>query len=524
MHRLRVRWVVPFALAAIGLVAIVPSAANAAPNLLNGCKSTTTPGAEMGHYPAWPGSQSYMRVACILNHSTGGTGDFVSSTLTIHDFSNVIYHNGAARRFAAAANAAAGATSFSVADCRSATGFVNRSITGPGVAARTFVTSITGACAPTGTVNLNKAIISPGIATGNEFLVDNATTRSVTDVVLSPTSPMVTSLTANFTAADTGLSVSGTNIADGDTVATVISPTQLDLSTAPTAGTAQTVTFGGTVEVTSTRRVNDATFTATNQITSTAAKFQFSDVGLRVSATGITQPCYIQTRNSATLVTLSSACNDGTAGTKTVTIGEPTATAPVSTDTVLNEGVQAPLDPTLVAGSPPCSADRASGFGIEGTWLNPGSFQGGAFATQPAGTKAVGEILFRTSVVTFGAYVIEVPTAADPLIGAPHYNIAFPNVPTGTALCPSTATSPGVGFSIGINGTTASQEAIPIGVGRPNTTQLRSTRASTTGSSSTIFITDDLGGAGVKWTGSEFNRICVIAAGSPVINFRCGDG
>ena len=52
----------------------------------------------MGHYPAWPGSQSYLRVACIFQHSSSNPpGDMVSSTYTIHDFSNVVYHSGAAR-------------------------------------------------------------------------------------------------------------------------------------------------------------------------------------------------------------------------------------------------------------------------------------------------------------------------------------------------------------------------------------------------------------------------------------------
>jgi len=182
------------------------------------------------------------------------------------------------------------------------------------------------------------------------------------------------------------------------------------------------------------------------------------------------------------------------------------------------------LNPTLVAGSAPCAADQAAGFGIEGTWLNPGSFVGGAFATQPAGTKAIGEILFTTSVINYGAYVVEMPATTDPLIGGAHYNIVFPNVPTSLALCPSTATSPGTALSIGINSLGVSQAAIPTGVGRPNTGQLRSTRATNAGSNSTVYITDDINGAGTLWTGPEFNRFCSIPVGPPVINFVCGPG
>ena len=35
----------------------------------------------------------------------------------------------------------------------------------------------------------------------------------------------------------------------------------------------------------------------------------------------------------------------------------------------------------------------------------------GAFATQPAGTKAVGEIVFSTSVIKYAAFVLEIPAA-----------------------------------------------------------------------------------------------------------------
>jgi len=146
--------VIPFALAAIGMCVIAPAANAATPNLLNTCKAAgpggtdITPAAEMGHYPAWPGSQSYLRVACIFNHSTGGSGDFVSSTFTIHDFSNVVYHNGAARTVTASGGAG---TTITTADCRGMAAFVNRGITGTNVAARTFVTSVTGGCAPGGT-------------------------------------------------------------------------------------------------------------------------------------------------------------------------------------------------------------------------------------------------------------------------------------------------------------------------------------------------------------------------------------
>jgi hypothetical protein len=495
----------------------------------------------MGHYPAWPGSQSYLRIACIFNHSTGGSGDFVSSTFTIHDFSNTVYHNGAARTVAASGG---GGLTITTADCRGMAAWVNRGITGTNVLPRTFVTSVTGGCAPGGTLNLSTAL--SGAPAGN-YLVENSNTRAVTDATVDAAAPNITSATANFTAADNGLSVSATFIDDSACAA----PATLTVLTATTANIpacavvtgisphlAQLVTIGATqdgagattVGISTTRTFNDGTFGGGGTtITSTAARFHVSDIGLKVAGTGITQPCFITARTN-TVATLSSACNDNTAGTKTVTIGDPTFTAPTTTDTVQNQGVQLPLNPGFVPGSRPCAEDSSAGFGIEGTWRNPGSFATGAFATQPPGTKAVGQIVFSTAVITYAAFVLEIPAApigTDPLIGAYHFNIVYPNVPTGLALCASTATSPGLGFSIGINATTASQAAIPTGQGRPSTAQLRSTRASNTGSASTVYITDDVNGGGVKWlagANTSFQRQCVIPAGTPDINFVCGDG
>jgi hypothetical protein len=537
MHRFRLWWVFPFVLAALGMVVVAPAVDANTPNFKNGCKSTTTPGAEMGHYPAWPGSQSGLRVACILSHANvaGGPGDFVSSTFTIHDFWNALYHNGAGRTMVASLASPPGALSFRVADCTSATGWLNRTISGPGIAPYAFVTSITAAC----DVNLNVPIIAPGIGVGDAFLVENSSVRSVTTAMVQPASPMVCDPTANFTAADTTLSIDGTLIAPGTTITGPSGPGCVDISTPPTAAAPnQLVTIGTTLDgsfpapqaVTTTRTINDAMFPAMNQISSNAARFFQSDVGLRVSSTvpgEITQPCYIQTRVSALLVTLSSGCNNGVPGIHTVTIGEPSRTAPTSADTVLNYGVQLPLDPTLVTGVQPCATDNAGGFGVEGSWLNPGSFVGGVFATQPPGTRAVGEILFTTPLFQFGAYVLEIPAGGvvDPLVFPYHFNVVFPNLPIASALCPSSPTSPGVGFSIGINATTLSQGAIKTGVGRPGTTQLRSTRGpSGIGSNTTVFITDDVNGAGVKWVGPDFQRTCIIPATTPDINFVCGDG
>jgi len=381
--------------------------------------------------------------------------------------------------------------------------------------------------------------------TAQTLNIENSNVRSVADATTNGTTTL-TSTNANFTVNDEGASITGTDIPDGTTIVSpggFVSATQVTLTNASVADPGpppgppfphvnQVITIGGTQDIlagptavlgkiNTTRTVNDATFSSTSVINTPAAGLQVSDVGLKVAGAGITQPCYINSVAGAN-ATLSSACNDGTAGTKTVTIGEPSATAPTNGETALNQQVQLDLNPGLVAGSGLCSDDQAEGFGIAGTWINPGAFVGGAFATQPAGTKAIGEIQFKTSVITYGAYVIErkAATAGDP-IGAIHYDVVFPNVPTTLALC-ARATSPGLGFSIGLPATTPSVAGLGTGVGRPGTAQLRSTRASTTGATTTVFITSDDGVH--TWTGTEFNRLCGVPAGTPDVNAVCGDG
>jgi len=531
------------------MIVIAPAANAATPVDISGCKASTVTGAEMGHYPAWPGSQSALRVACIFNAKVGDVDanpNLVSSKFTIHDFSNVQYHNGAARTVTGTTSGSTLTISSSTADLGT---FVNRSISGPGLAPRTFVKSIVGA---TATLNVPVTTGSTG-----SFKIDNSTARSVKDATTNGTTTL-TSASANFTVADEGASVTGTDIPDGTTIVSpggFVSPTQVTMTNAsvtdpppapPFPHVNQVITIGGTQDIlagptaalgkiTSTRTVNDGTYTATT-INSPAADFKASDIGLPVSGTGIAANCFIHSFAGAT-ATLSSACvtNVGTAGLNVFTIGDPTATAPTNGESALNQQVQLDLNPTLVAGSGPCSADEAEGFGIAGTWANPANgtagFVGGAFATQPGpsvsspstpGTKAIGEIVFKTSVITYGAYVIErkAATAGDP-IGAIHYDLVFPNVPTTLALC-SSATSPGLGFSVGLPATTPSVAGLATGVGRPGTAQLRSTRASTTGSNSTIYITSDDGVH--TWAGTEFNRFCSIPATTPDVNFVCGDG
>ena len=94
---------------------------------VGGCKGTTTAGAEMGMYPAQPGAQSGLRVACRFDTAAGESVAPVA--FTVHDFDVAKFHNGSARTVSTTGAIASGATTFTVASFAGTAGWVNRPIT-----------------------------------------------------------------------------------------------------------------------------------------------------------------------------------------------------------------------------------------------------------------------------------------------------------------------------------------------------------------------------------------------------------
>ncbi|MGQ0830054.1 MAG: hypothetical protein ACT4OV_00075 [Microthrixaceae bacterium] len=511
----------------------------------SGCKASTIPGATISWYPAQPSSMSTLKVACKYDSATGSS--MVSAKFGIHDASVAMYHNGAARTVTNTASIAAGATTFTLSSCAGITGYVNRPITRVPIvnppladtvvlAPRTFVKSISGACL----VTLNKATTAtagPGadipIPAGSSFKIDNGSGRSVVDMVTNGTT-LITSATANFLSAPDdggdgfggvqGLRVDGTEIPDDCYIDHVLNTTSAHLTAGctPAAGTAQVLTIGGSLLTTTTRTANDAGITSATVINSPAAKFKTDDVGLPVYGTGIPANTYIVSVSGNNATTTGGMTV--TAAPISVTIGDPSVTAPTSTDMVAIQGIQADLSPTLVAGLDSCANDTPEGFAVTARWNNPGSFAGaGLTNAQPAGTKAIGQIFFDTSAADYSAFVIERGAfiSGDPT-GTTHYDIVFSFAPTGLALC-SSATSPGLGYALTVLATTLSQSALPTGTGRPGTGQLRSILPSATGgyaASVTVKSDDPL----VTFTpASEFTRLCIYPAGPPTVSFQCGN-
>src|SRR5215469_12732696 len=89
--------------AALALVfSVAPATQALTPRTTSGCTTAITPGAGINNYPAWPNQQSAL---------------MASNAFTVHDFSNVLWHNGAARTTTNAAAIPGGALSFGATNC-----------------------------------------------------------------------------------------------------------------------------------------------------------------------------------------------------------------------------------------------------------------------------------------------------------------------------------------------------------------------------------------------------------------------
>ena len=505
----------------------------------SGCVNAVMSSAGMSWYPAQPGAQSNLEVACSFNDRPGASQ--VSPSYTIHDHRSAQYHNGAARSVVVAA-APAGAESLTAPGI-TGTGmgsWVDRVVTGPGLAPRTFVTSVDG-----DVLHLNRATVGD-IDADTAVLVENAPgARSVDDASGAAASTVIDSASASFGPADVGLSISGTGIPLDATITSVNSPTQVVISAAATL-VGPVVTIGATLLTTSTRTVTGASIAGSSTIGSTGAGFAATDVGLPVTgvcdqltATGaddynLPADTFVLATPTATDATTSTGLTAGQSGC-TITIGEPNASAPQDGEAAATHAFQLDLNPAVFPGVGPCAARQPEGLALPARWYNPGSFQGtGTSNTQPGpstaspatpGTKVVGQLYFQSATVGYSAFVIErkAATPGDP-IGVVHYDVQLPFVPIAAAKCPGTTRSPGMTSSLTIHATTASQTTGDLGAGRPGTAQIRSTLPSATGGYiATLYLRSDA--PGITYSpASAFQRLCVYPAGNPnTVGWQCGN-
>ena len=557
-----------------------PAAAVDAPG--SACNNTAgaTISAVLSWYPGAPGQMSGYKAACVFRNDTGN--NFVSPSYSLHDMTFAVWHNGSARHIAVNAAGAPGNTLTAQASFTGTglAGWVNRTITGPGIAPRTHVVSVNDG---TSTLTLNQNHLG-GIVAGDVMVVENAEgARSVADAT-QPAADQITSVNATFNAGDAALgghAISGTGIGPNAKIVSVAGNTATITAGKLPAGTlgGPEVTIGGPlnyrlgggiygptgVTISSTRQVTTASANiGAATIDSNIASFKASDVGLRVrfqacdDGNPVPADQFITAINSATQVAIAPG-GAGAARTCDLVIGEANGNAPDDGETVLNQGVQLDLSPSLVAGGDACANNTPEGFAVTGQWYSPGNFQGGSGAPnrqQGFGTagglaaqesKAIGQIFIETSAASYSMFVMEresgtlapngvtgsYPFGTDP-IGAIHYDLMVPFAPTGLALCPGNADSPGLGFSTTIGANTNSQITTATGSGRPGTGQVRNTIArnasgAASGYNGTTYATSDAVAAQPQWTPtSNFSRLCAYPnspAGTPhQINFACGAG
>ncbi len=547
------------------MLATDPAAAVPAPG--NGCTSNATSGAVMAWYPANPGSVSRLQVSCVLRDNPGA--DQISPSFTLHDMVFAQYHNGSVRKVDVQP-AGAGATVLVATTPFTGTGlgaWQNRMITGPGISAGTFVTSVNDA---TSTLNLNRP--TAGFVSG-EVKIENApSARWLTDASYVNAST-ITSPTGNFTFQDIDHSISGAGFAPNTVISGIGGGgTTANVSPPLTAGSiGSTVSIGEKLNyrasgipygpsgltVTTTRSVSGATTTG-NTITSSVAQFQPTDIGLAVRPALPVGTCaagpsfstqYIVGVTSATTATVS----PGTLPTDTcdIVIGDTSPSSPADGSVMLHQAVQLNISPVLIPDVDDCAANRPETVEWIGTWHNPGSFTGNLSSTsirQPGwGTaagqsKAIGQIYVDVGAAELSMFVLEresgtpapngttdsYPTGLDP-IGTRHYDLVVPYWVAKVTMCPGTATSTGLSFTINLDAITIDQSIADPLTRRPGTNQVRNVihrPTATPGYNGTTYATSDLVASGNQWTPtSAFSRLCVYPSSTPAqVNFQCGAG
>jgi hypothetical protein len=437
------------ALSAFSLLAPLAAPVSAAP-------ASPSTGCEISSFPLASGSQSNLNAACHFKSADAG------SRQLIEDFPSAVWHNGAAREITLATVTVA-TKQITATDAHFTAADVNHMVSGTGIPAYTSIKSVTNA---TTAVLQSKTAFTTAITVGAKVKIENSSIRSIEDAVTTDASKTVTSATGNFKAEDVGRLISGTNIPDGTTIASVVSTSSVTLSAnATAAGSAQVLAIGSNEIVTSARQIGDATFSLKN-ITSTSAKFAASDVGLPVTGGKAPVGAYIVSITSPTVAVMNA--NAASSGTTPVTIGLPSASAPKNGDAVAQLSSELILSPDLVKGQAPCSANQVYGTTIVGAWNNPGAYASNAALTGAAPTDwaSIAQIQFPTAVISFFGYVEEVPAGSSDVQQLRHNDVFLPNIPTGLALCPGTDTTSAFRFF----GSSLGTQAVATGTGRPSTT------------------------------------------------------
>jgi len=497
---------------------------------VNGCAAPCG----ISQFPNTPAGQSNLKVSCTQTTTTASTSQFYK----VEDFPQAQWHFGAGRQVTG--NTTSGSATITLTVGHFSANDVNHPISGFGSSASlnggtTPALALTASALPAGVfiksfTSATTAVLSANAtatATGKKWTIENTTSRTVTDGSTTSGSGTVTSATANFLASDVGRTITGTNMAHGAKITARASATSVTVAPVATAtGTSQQLSIGPAATLTTARTVNDAgTTSASTTLTSASAGFTASDIDLPVTGTGIPAGDYIKSVTNATTVVLNAAAT-ATGANVSLVIGQPSATAPANGDTVMNLGSELDLSPTLVAGSDPCTTNTPEGFVITGAWLNPGSFVSTAFGSSTDASlkkPVVGEFAVPTAVVTFSGFVEQVPAAfAGESQTAAHYDIIFPLLPTGIAICSTGTAGIASTFAFGAVAHSTSTN-LPSNVGPPSSSQIRALKDITTASvSSTAFLHIRTNNASTT-DNFSFNQACTEQYPG-ISDFGCGIG
>ena len=468
---------------AIGLVAIVGTlvpAGTAGADGNNTCKFNT--------FPAAPAGSSELAIGCFLTSAVGSAGN----KYVIEDYPQAHWHQGSARKAtASAANAAGGAagTCVSSTTAHFLASDVNNGISGTNIPSNTFINAIgpassgVPACVA-GQARISANILAGKIALNAPLLIENSDSRTLTDVTFASTtmtSPGGHLCKAGLpncgTKTDVGKVLQGTQLAHFTTILNVTSNTTATISTAASACPSGvpavdceqvSLSLPAASAATTTREVRDATFVTPNKVCSGTAGFSATDVQLPITS-GLVGGANVQKFPAADYITAVGAagCPAGTteatlhanyvvAGVNAnVVIGAPNASAPANGTAIAELNSELSVNPLEAPGEPGCSSGILVGSALEGGWNNPGFFDTAALgsATQvnqqvfvaspgvaPALGPIIGQIDYVTGQLNLAGYVVQVkaltPHETDT---AAHYDVYFPALLNGVAVCPNTA-------------------------------------------------------------------------------------
>ena len=351
---------------------------------------------------------------------------------------------------------------------------------GPGIPSNTFINAVgptaggVPACVA-GQARISANLPAGAIAASAPLLIENSDARTITDAAFSGTA--LTSVSGHFckaglpncgTKTDVGKTLQGTRVGHLVTITAVTSNTAATISAAAVAcpsgvSAANCAKLSLNLPVAApaavTRQIIDATFVAPNKVCSATAGFTATDVQLPITSASLPQKF---PANDYIIAVGVAGCPVGTteatlktnflAGTNpSVVIGAPNASAPADGTVISSLNSELSVNPSLAAGVPACTSGILTGSALAGGWRNPGTFDTGALGSATAVTQQtptappalgpiIGQISYVTGQINFGAYVVKVKASTPhETLTAADYDIYFPLLLTGTAVCPNTA-------------------------------------------------------------------------------------